>query len=104
MGDGIGSEVFPEPPAGAGGGRKIRSEKQRNSNMYLTFPSQRTVHVHDDKTGRVITSNSLPEPIESGQVTGEDQFVIYTATRVFVFRKYRGSPNFGQVQVRAKNI
>ena len=72
--------------------------------MYLSFPNPRMVNVHDDKTGRVITSNSVPEHIESGQVTGEDQFVIYTAKRVFVFRKYRGSPNFAQVQVRAKNV
>ncbi len=71
--------------------------------MYLTFPTKNLVHVHDDKTGLVITSNSLPEPIESGQVTGEDQFVIYTKKRVFVFRKYRGSRNFGQVQVRMRN-
>lgn len=76
----------------------------RRISMYLTFPSKHMVHVHDDKTGRVVTSNSLPEPIESGQVTGEDQFVVYTTTRVFVFQKVPGSPSFTQVQVRSKNI
>ena len=72
--------------------------------MYLTFPTKNLVHVHDDKTGQVITSNSVPEPIESGQVTGEDQFVISTAKRVFVFRKARGSRNFMQAQVRPRNV
>lgn len=76
----------------------------RSNSMYLTFPTKNQVHIHDDKTGRVVTSNSVPEPIESGQVTGEEQFVIYTAKRVFVFRKVPGSPSFTQVQVRSKNI
>lgn len=72
--------------------------------MYLTFPTKHLVHIHDDKTGMVVTCNSVPEPIESGQVMGEDQFVIYTEKRVYVFKKYRGSRNFGQVQVRLKSI
>ncbi len=69
--------------------------------MYLTF-SQYLVSVHDDVTGRVLTTNSLPEPIESGQFTGENQFVIYTASRVFVFRKDWGGPNFMLYQVRTR--
>ncbi len=72
--------------------------------MYLTFPTKHLVHIHDDKTGLVVTSNSVPEPIESGQVTGEDQFVIYGDKRVFVYKQVRGSRNFTQVQVRLKNI
>lgn len=70
--------------------------------MYLTFPAPQLVSVHDDMTGRVLTTNSLPEPIESGQVTGDNQFVIYTATRVFVFRKDWGGPNFMLCQVRTR--
>ena len=72
--------------------------------MYLTFPSKYMVNVHDDRTGMVVTCNSVPEPIESGQVTGEDQFVIYGTTRIFVFKRYPRSQNFGQVQVRSKKI
>lgn len=70
--------------------------------MYLTFPTKNQVHVHDDRTGRVITSNSVPGPIESGQVMGEDQFVIYTDKQVIVYRKYPGSPSFSQVQWRPR--
>ena len=71
--------------------------------MYLTFPTKHVVHVHDDRTGRVLTANTVPYPIESGQVMGEDQFVIYTEKYVIVYQKYRGSQNFGQAQIRLKN-
>ncbi len=70
--------------------------------MYLTFPTKNQVHVHDDRTGRVIASNSVPGPIESGQVMGEDQFVIYTDKQVIVYQKYPGSPSFRQVQWRPR--
>lgn len=71
--------------------------------MYLTFPGKTTVHIHDDKTGLVVTCNSVPESIESGQFTGEDQFVVYTAKHVYVFRRMPRSRHFSQVQMRLRN-
>ena len=104
MGAGTGSGFSPVAPAGADGGGNPGSHDERTGSMYLTFPSKYMVNVHDDRTGMVVTCNSVPEPIESGQVTGEDQFVIYGTTRIFVFKRYPRSQNFGQVQVRSKKI
>ena len=72
--------------------------------MYLTFPNKYTVHIHDDKTGQVVNCNSVPEPIESGQFTGPDQFVIYTKKRIFVFQRVGNSRSFTQAQVRLNTI
>ena len=72
--------------------------------MYLTFPTKHLVHIHDDKTGLVVTCNSVPEPIESGQVIGPDQFVIYGDKHVYVYKQVRGSRSFTMVQMRLKNI
>ena len=72
--------------------------------MYLTFPNKHTVHIHDDKTGQVVNCNSVPEPIESGQFTGPDQFVVYTKKRIFVFQRVGNSRSFTQAQVRLNTI
>lgn len=99
-----GMDFSPVAPAGVGGGGKPGSHDERTGSMYLTFPSKYMVNVHDDRTGMVVTSNSVPEPIESGQVTGEDQFVIYTEKHIIVYRRYPRSRNFQQVQMRSKRI
>ncbi len=70
--------------------------------MYLTFPTKNQVHVHDDRTGRVITSNSVPGPIESGFFNDTATTEIYTDKQVIVYRKRPGSPSFSQVQWRPR--
>lgn len=72
--------------------------------MYLTFPTRYQVHIHDDKTGRVISSCTIPEPIEQGYFQGQDQFIIYGPKRLFIYKKNPGSYSFQLMQTRLKNI
>lgn len=72
--------------------------------MYLSFPSKYQVNIHDDKTGLVVSTNMIPEQIEQAYFQGQDQFIVYSAKRIFVYKKVPRSNHFTLVQTRFKNI